>query len=901
MALPLLYFEMPILLVLLIPAVLLGFYFFKKSVGKKQQILISTRTIICIMLIIALANPISFLTITRTDTNPNMVLISDATESMSFFSAGAGQELYEFFTSRFNVKYDTLAGNYTVLGEKIIQYADGRNQILLVSDGNSNYGTELETAIDIAIETNTKVSAVVPNLARNDLSVEILGDKSVIYRNDQEFTLKVQQASNSDAPVSFNYEIAKNGVAILKGTETMNDTEKEIKFTANFSSLGAQSLTATITSAADSDKINNVFTKSIYVIEKPNVLVVTSEPSASLTQVVGTLYNVTVVSTFSEFGSIDNLNRALNASKTVIIDNMLIGNITEAQVDALKMYVADGGGLVVVGGTTSYGYPSENSYLNSSFEKLLPVISIPSDWEGSQDVYLFIDVSASAIYEDTGNKESLLSNIKKTAVNIIDNEYFRDANITYFTIGNSKRNDTGEFYFAGNPREAETLKKEIEELKTGDSDTDLVHTFERAIPIMENRSGQPLVIIISDGKLVNNYRSYNELLRSMNQADKYGATILFINIYTPKSSEPNVRPNQFYDSRGRPYAQLLMRDYKGDGVYVESKEGLPVSPDFQKMLGGGENQNENITKSHLYISNPKHFIVQGLNLTETDVSGYNSVTPKAGSDKLVISSDGAPILTVWRYGLGRVASLTTDNGNGRGNLWAPELYTAPGSKLVTATTNWVMGDPNKESGLVIDCPDTYVGLPTTLRVHMYDDGVPVLTLDGQKLLLTMESKDVYTTELIFNKTGTYNISGYPVTVNYPVEYRDIGVNPDFRKLIESTGGDIYTVQDAKALYIRLNGETSTYKTKEAVSFNVFLLSGALLIFLAEVIYRRTREIKELKRLHEEYDRRERESPGSPPPRPDMSSFRAKNDMVGDAKKDAAAFLLKVREKTSKKK
>ena len=895
MALPPLYFEMPILLVLLIPAVLIGFYFFKKSVGQKQKILISTRTIICILLIVALANPVSFLTITKTDTNPNMILISDATESMHFFSAGAGQELYEFFTARFNVKYDTLVGNYTALGEKIIQYADGRNQILLISDGNSNYGTELETAIDIAVETGTKVSAVVPYLERNDLSVEILGDKSVIYRNDHEFKLKVQQANSSGASVSFSYEIAKNGVVYAKGTGTLNDTEVEIPFTANFSSLGAQSLTATISSSADSNKINNVFTKSVYVIEKPNVLVVTSEPSASLTQVVGTLYNVTVVTNFSEFGSIENLNRALNASKTVIVDNMFIGSITEEQVEALKTYVADGGGLVVVGGTTSYGYPSEKSYLNSSFEKLLPVISIPSDWEGSQDVYLFLDVSDST-NSGAENKETIISNIKKTTANVIENDFFKDSNMTILTIGDSDRVDSGNFYFAGNPKERQDMLTEIENLKTGDGQTDIITTYERAASLMENRTGQPLIIIMSDGNLMNK-RTYNELLRATNSVDKYGATILFMNIYTSGSK----RPSQFQDSRGRPYAQLLMRDYKGDGVYVESKQGLPIYPDFQKMLGGDGNKNENATESHLYISNPKHFIVQGLNLTETNVSGYNSVTPKAGSDKLVISSDGAPILTVWRYGLGRVASLTTDNGNGRGNVWASELYAAPGSKLVTATTNWVMGDPNKESGIVIDCPDTYVGLPTTLRVHMYDDGVPVLTLDGQKLLLTMESKDVYTTELIFNKTGTYNISGYPVTVNYPVEYRDIGVNSDFRRLIESTGGNIYTVQEAKALYIRLNGETATYKTKTAISFNVFLLSAALIIFLAEVIYRRTREIKELKRLHEEYDRRERESPGSPPPRPDMSSFRAKNDMIGDAKKDASAFLLKVREKTSKKK
>ena len=893
------HFEMPLVLVLLIPAILVSLYFFKKAIGKKQKLLIGTRGIISILLIIALANPIAFMNITRTDTNPDLILISDNTASMSYFSAGAGQDLYDYFSDKFNLKYDTLVGNYTALGEKIIQYADGRNQIILVSDGNSNFGKTLEEGIEAAVLTNTTVSAVVPASVKNDLSVEISGDKSVIIQNNQEFSVTVRQAGTGS--VSYSYEVLRDGVVIFgraNNNYVMEGREHTTYFTTNFSSLGAHNLSVRLTSAADSDPINNVYTKSIYVIEKPNVIVVTSEPSASLTQVVGTLYNVTVVTQLSDFGN--NLPAALSSTKTVVLDNMYIGNITEEEVAYLKEYVSEGGGLVVVGGTSSYDYLSNQNYLNSSFEKLLPVVSVPSDWEGIQDVYLFIDVSGSATGWTGENKETLSSNIKTTALNIVESDYFKEANMTYITLGSSSRNDTGEFYFVGNPREADALKKEIEQLATGDSDNDLVYAFERAIPTMENRSGQPLIIIISDGAIVTN-STYSELLRATNQVDKFGATLLFMNVYTRASSEPNNhRKPYFYDSKGNIYAKLLMRDYKGDGVYIESNIGNPIIPNFSQMLGDNKNENENVTKASLYISNPRHFIVQNLNLSGTNVSGYNGVTPKAGSDKLVIASDGSPILTVWRYGLGRVASLTTDNGLGRENYWAPELYTDPGSKLISATTNWVMADPNRESGLVIDCPDTYVGLPVTLRVHMYDPGVPVLTLNGEKLLLTMESKDVYVTELTFNATGTYNVSGYPITVNYPIEYRDIGVNPDLRRLVESTGGFVYTVNEAKSLYIKNNGESTTYKTREAVSFNVYLLLLALIIFLSEVIYRRVVEIKELRRLHEEFERREKESPGSSPPRPDMSQFKRQNDVLADAKEDAGKFFSKVKEKTKKK-
>ncbi|MCL2141752.1 MAG: hypothetical protein FWH46_02580, partial [Methanimicrococcus sp.] len=71
------YFQTPIVLLLLIPVVIASAYFFKKAAGKKRRIFIGTRGIIAILLIIALANPISFMTVIKTDRNLNLVLISD--------------------------------------------------------------------------------------------------------------------------------------------------------------------------------------------------------------------------------------------------------------------------------------------------------------------------------------------------------------------------------------------------------------------------------------------------------------------------------------------------------------------------------------------------------------------------------------------------------------------------------------------------------------------------------------------------------------------------------------------------------------------------------------------------------------------------------------------------------
>jgi hypothetical protein len=594
------YFEHPLILILLIPAILAGVYFFKKSVGKKQKVLISSRAVIAIILIIALANPIAFMSVTRTDMNPNLVIISDETESMRFFAPGAGQELYQFFSDRFHVQFDVLAGNTTALGEKIAQHADGRNQILMVTDGNSNLGLSLEEAIDIAIMTNTTVSAVVPALIRNDLSVELTGDKTIIYGNVHEFGFTVRQAAETQR-VTYNVVIRQNGQVIHNETLTMEEGERErtALFQTRFMRLGAHVLEATLTSTADTDPINNVFTKSIYAIERPNVILVSSERNAPLAQVLGSLYNVTVVESLSVFGP--NLGRALSTTKVVVMDNVLIDNITESDVAHLSEFVSEGGGLFVVGGRTSFDLPVGHSYLGSSFERLLPVISIPSDWEGMQDVFIFIDVSDSTSAYDSLNQGPIFANMKATAVNIIENEFFRDANITYFTIGDQDREWGGEFFFMGNPRERAALIHEIENLRGWDRQTNLIHTFNKALPVMEERAGQPLIIIISDGMWVSRGVTYSQLLRTFNQAYQFNATIVTINIYNHRTT--SLRENQFRDASGNIFAQTLMRDYRGHGIYIESNQGLSVFPNFPQLLGEG-GPDEIIIKNIIDESSP---------------------------------------------------------------------------------------------------------------------------------------------------------------------------------------------------------------------------------------------------------------------------------------------------------
>ncbi|OPY19894.1 MAG: hypothetical protein A4E23_01126 [Methanomethylovorans sp. PtaU1.Bin073] len=94
--------------------------------------------------------------------------------------------------------------------------------------------------------------------------------------------------------------------------------------------------------------------------------------------------------------------------------------------------------------------------------------------------------------------------------------------------------------------------------------------------------------------------------------------------------------------------------------------------------------------------------------------------------------------------------------------------------------------------------------------------------------------------------GVHYISGYPIAVNYALEYRDVGINPDLATMILSNGGKTYTKREAQALLLQEARENSQKLIKETVSQKMYFILAALILFLLEVAIRRLREIKEMK-------------------------------------------------------
>jgi len=817
--------EHPEMLLLIIPVIIAGFYLLRKTKTK----IVEWRMLVAFLLVLALAAPFTTVAQTVSEDNPSLVLIQDKTASMGLFPNETGTDLYKALAANTPTTLVQLTGDKTNLGDAVTQYSGIGNQIVLVTDGNNNSGKSLADALGFAKETNTSVYLVQPELKTNDLSVEILGDKNVVVDNNNTFEIVVRQASEQN--VSYFYEVYVDGKLTDSRPYSQNTRNNTISITQTFNTLGAHNISVKITpSGEDLNSINNEYHKSLYVIPKPKLTLVTSEPNSPLAQILNSLYNTSVFTAYPGAS-------ALNSSKALVLDNQFVNNLSDTQVKEINKYVNNGGGLVVVGGERAYNY---GDYLNSSFEKILPVLSKPSEYKGGRDIVLILDISPSTQNVTQGD---ILGN----AIYILQNKNLKDANAAVIAFGSKDYDVFGGFLFLGLPQNQAIIKDKISRLATDErSKTSLDQGINGAKNILVGKEGELDAIVISDGGIKD---SYKPSLQAAKELRKLNVNLYFVHIHSLAATHQTDPKTRKY------YAETLMQDLGLENNYMRinltERADISFKPTDKSQEEGNEEEKgneENVTPDFypLYAYSPDNFITKNVNFT-SNITGYNDVTPKAGAERLVITaSNGKPVLTTWRFGLGRVAAFTTDNGEGEGSRWATNVYSVSSAKLISGTINWAIGNPRSEEGVVLDGPDTWLDTPSNLTLTMYDEGIPKLKLDGNALDLALTGRNTYETTVNPDSIGIHDISGYPLAVNYQLEYRDVGLNKDIEPLILATGGKVYTEKDARALLLKDARQNSEKQSDEQVSLKMYVLLAALVLYLGEISARRIREMRKLK-------------------------------------------------------
>lgn len=808
-------FAHPLILLLISPVVLAGWYAIRRGISRP---LIISRVIILSLLIIALASPFTLGTSTVRDETPRITILTDQTMSMDLFNKDTGEKIFESIKSKTPTTSRQFAGIKSPIGDEVIASAEGNNNIVLVSDGNNNHGKDMLDAISFVSRQGTRVFAVKQEPIHNDASVEIESAKNLIIGNENVFNIVVRQAGEE---MSYRLDVEIDGAPVKSESIVQAGRTRIIPVTYTFNSLGTHRVTATITPGSeDRFDINNIFYKSVFVVPKPKVLAVADDRDSPLYKIASSLYEVTTRNEVPD---------DLSSYKAVIIDNK---GAAQVGAETLRTYAGSGGGLVVVGGDASY---DKGLYNNSPVEAILPIISRAAEYKGGRNLVIVIDASGSTGLGDPTTGLTFIGLIDANAINIVQN-IARDSRVGVVAFGGvTAKTDMLPMGSEADKAELENFVRDIGP-KGGDNPTDLENGFRTAEELLNTVTGTKEIIVLSDGLMPP--QGFEQIKSTVVDLKNKDVKIHFVQILL--SYQTVKEPNKLYDELARASdgeAVVLNPDERA-GTLIETGPTITPTPEptpdisFQYPLAAVDSN---------------HFITKYVNLTAM-VTGYNDVTPKLGSDRLVATTRGKPILTTWGFGLGRVAAFTTDNGGGE-TRWASEVYSGENSRIISSMINWAIGDPRPKEGVVIQAEDMWGGTPG--RVVVTSNQLPQVKLDGAALDLSRAGPNTYEASLGLEKEGFHDLSGYGIAVNYPLEYREIGFNEQLNTVIPANGGRVYDQDEVEGLLLMDIKEKAVRTVQKPESEKEPFLLAALVLFLGEVIVRRLKDYRKERPVIEE--------------------------------------------------
>jgi Mg-chelatase subunit ChlD len=665
---------------------------FVKSRRRVRFFLLLTRSFMFIILSIAIATPYNEKVITLPG-DPSLKMLVDNSKSFELFETGI-----DGLKSQLETKIPTsvaylASGETSNIGDSIIQNSEGEDNLLLITDGNNNEGRNLGDVILFASKLNTSINMLKINQVNSDVGIKVIGPKEVIVGTENEYVVRV---ANVGDDLNYHVEVTVDD-EIVVGEEAWGS--KDFSFSKKLGREGYHKVIAKLTGVDENDYFeqNNIYYKSIKVVPRPLILYVTEKESPLLT-ILQTIYDVD--------------SSPVMPSGTLNYDAVIIDDIPavalNSKVDQLNEFVSEkGNGLLVVGGPNSY---DRGNYKSSLFETILPVNVGQAEIEEKQsaNAIILIDISESTGYT-VGQGD--IDYEKALAIGMLSD--FREDDMVgvaafnhlAYTVSPLTRLD-----------EKYDLVKRIRALKDIGG-TVILAGLQKADNMLSQARGSKYIIVISDGMT----QQKEEALEFADSLRRRGIKIYTVGVGGKTNRE-----------------FLINLAEAANGIYFE-----PDKSQHLRLLFGSsaEPLEEDLS---LVMFDSTHFVTRGVEL-RAKVSGLNFVVPKTSGRMIITTNEGYPIITTWRYGLGRIAAFSTDNGD----KWAGELLSANNFKMIGRLVNWAVGDLSRNKVQDITIDDVSLGERTDVVVVSRD------APQSQELSFAKVDANLYVASTLANETGFY--------------------------------------------------------------------------------------------------------------------------------------------------
>ena len=511
-----------------------------------------------------------------------------------------------------------------------------QSKILLLSDGNENRG-ETARVIPLLRSQGTQVWTLPVSLSRGRNEI-YLSDLTLPRRVDsaEGFEVKGKIESLRDAPAQV--KLLRDGILAREQGIQLKAGTNQVNFRESLKERGSHTYELLVESRDDTLAENNLLQGVVEVQGPPRVLLLSGQKGGQrfLSKVLQVQGYAVVESapeayglTLSELSSFDLL----------VLDNVPAFQLSHGKMENIEKYVRDlGGGLLVIGGSQSYG---AGGYYRTPLERILPVdMRPPARLELPHVVLLFVlDKSGSMGAGPEGSTKLDLA--KAAAIAAADVMNPTDQ------VGILSFDAAWDWTLPFRPVEkGEWISERLASLQS-DGGTDLFKAMLEAHRGIANKQAAiKHVIVLSDG--LTDKADFHGLVQRM---ARDGITVSTVSV--GNDADVQLMADIAKDGKGRGYVALDPRTIP----QIFTTETLLISRDLLVE--------KSITPSIVASVGPLKGIVPN-NLPS--LRGYVLTYPKPRAE-LLMKADKDPLLVSWRYGLGQVMAFTSDLSGRWGKEW----------------------------------------------------------------------------------------------------------------------------------------------------------------------------------------------------------------------------------------
>lgn len=691
--------------------------------------------------------------------------------------------------------------------------SDSMKRIVLLTDGEENIGDSLkETSLINQKDIDFKIYYIEKDV-KEDIQINGIDIPSRLYEN-QAFNIVIDIYSNVKT---------KGKLALYSDNELKSEKEISLEkgnnkfvFTDIAQGSGFKTYKAVILSEDDTIIQNNEYSTYTDIKGIPKVLLIdgVNQQGRELNKILSaTGIDVRYIKDREAPGSLSQLVKY----NSIIMSDVSLENVEPGFLDALKSYVRDfGGGLVVSGGENSFAL---GGYYNTPLEEILPV-DMEMKVEGevpNLGLMLVIDKSGSMDAGQNGiNKMEIAKEAAIKAVNSLkpkdeigviafDGEAQWVVKLSSTDNADKVKSSIGTIRAGGGTSILPALAEAYEALK--DADTKLKH-----------------IILLTDGQAES--IGYGDVLEGINEA---GITVSTVAVGA--DSDTNLLEWIANEGNGRYY-------------FVDEPSSIPQI--FTK---------ETFLASKTYINNETftpiisslHEIISPFTEGIPNLDGYIGASSKDRATTILTSDKGDPILTEWQYGLGRSVAWTSDlNG-----VWSSNyLNSEAGIDFIKNMIEWTF--PRASSDSIVFDSINYGDEEEIIVTNVEGYEEDLLT----KATIIKPNLESYEIELSPSKPGEFrgtipvfdngvyivkinqykdnevvNTSNYAVISNYSKEY-DVTATNNRLELIKNKSGAKFITSPTEVFTDDLN---RVFGSRELYPI---LLSIALILFIFDIGIRR---------------------------------------------------------------